>query len=119
MTTLTSATGIIVTALVALLLVESRSVIPAGAVTVAVLTIEPVADPTTVPVTLNVMLAPAGTTGSTAPTLFPLTVTALGQTAPPVADRQLAATLVKVLGTLSLNVAPFAALGPALLTTIV
>ena len=51
-------------------------------------------------------------------TALPATLTA-PHAAPPVGEPQLAATLPSFAGTVSLNEAPLAASGPALLTTIV
>src|SRR6188508_1468548 len=57
--TWTSAEGVSVTELVAVLLVVSPSAAPAGGVTVAVLTSRPVAFEAIVPVTVNVARSPA------------------------------------------------------------
>ena len=75
--------------------------------------------PTTFPDTVNVTVPLAGKVGINADTALPITVTVDGHTAPLVAPAQVAATPVKVLGTRSLKLVPPAALGPALVTTIV
>jgi hypothetical protein len=70
------------------------------------------------PVIVNVTLPPLGKVVIVLVTLLPATFTA-PQTALPVGVPQLAATAVTPAGTASLNVVPFAALGPKLLTTTV
>ena len=100
-----------------MLLAGVGSVVPVGGVTVALLTIEPEAEALTVPVMTIVTLPPTGSVGTLPATLLPVTLTDAGQTAPPFALVQVALTPVMLLGTLSLKLVPFAALGPALLTT--
>src|SRR5260370_1014549 len=104
---------------VAVLLSGVLSVSPRGAVTVAVLTKEPVALALILAEKLKVTLAPAGR--------FPLVLRApvplLGlpelMAPPPVAPTKVQVSLVTPAGTASLMLAPLATLGPLLLTTMV
>ena len=98
-------------------LAEFGSNVPLGTATVAVFEIVPVADASTVPVTVKVTDPLAGSVGMTAETARPATLTLVGHTAPFVAPAQLAETPFNALGTRSLKLAPLAALGPALVTT--
>ena len=94
------------------------SVVPPGGVALAVLTMEPVAEAEIVPLTVNVTLAPAGSVAMAAETVLPLTPTDPGQIAPAVALEQVATMEPIALGTISLKLAPLAALGPSFLTVI-
>ena len=69
------------------------------------------------PVIVIVTEPPEGKAGTLVLTLLPETFTVAGHSAPPVALAQLALTPVTPVGTLSLKVAPSAALGPALAIT--
>ena len=110
----TAATGVLV---VEVLSDKSGSVTPVGGVILAVLVIAPLAAPLTVPAIVIVTLPPAGKLGITPLTEFPTGDIPAGQAAPPVAFAQLAVMLVISVGTESLKLALFAALGPALLIT--
>src|SRR5438105_4645061 len=104
---------------VALLLPETGSVVPSGAVTVAVLTKLPVADDTAVPMTVKMTALPAPAAMLTVAArllpepLLPL----LTEAAPVVEDVQL--TPVRVLAMLSASPALFRLLGPLLVTVMV
>src|SRR6266571_1693323 len=114
-----SATSLGVSVSVALLLVETGSVVPAGAAIVAVLTRLPVADDLAVPVTVK-------TTALPAPAAM-LTVAArlLPEPLPPLVTEALPVVLdvhvtpVRAAGMLSDTVAPTTLLGPALVTVMV
>ena len=93
------------------------SVVPPGGLAVAVFASDPLADGETEPLMVIVTLDPAGIVGTTPDTKFPAKPIEAGHTAPPVALAQLAAMPVTAAGTLSLNVAPDAGLGPSLRIT--
>ena len=95
------------------LLFELGSDVPTGGVTLAVLIRFPVALATTKPVAVKVRVPPFKT--STFALIFPEPLA--GQLEPALAA-QVQLTPVMVAGKLSTTVAPIAALGPALLTTI-
>jgi hypothetical protein len=116
----TSATGLMMSVSVALLLPGVGSVTPTGAVMVAVLTIVPLADG--VPVTVKVTEPPLGRVGITmpAPCIKTTVVLAtLGQTAAPTGVPQVTPLTLKLATDGSVKMALFAGLGPVLLTTIV
>jgi len=93
------------------------SVVPAGGFAVALFVIDvPLVG--ALPVIVNVTLPPLGNVVIVLVTLLPATFT-VPHAAPPVGVPQLAATAVIPAGTASLNVVPFALLGPRLLTTTV
>jgi hypothetical protein len=115
----TSAVGVTGVVTVLLLFVGSGSVMPGGKPIVAVLEIEPVAFGATTPLMVMITLAPAGSVGTLPLTVLPTMLTPAGQTAPLSAEPQTAETPEIALGTMSLNVVPFAAEGPALLIRIV
>ena len=105
---------------VALLLPAVGSVVPTGAVTVAVLTMVPVA--AGVPVTLKVTEPPLGSVGITmpAPCIKAVVVLAtVGQAAPPTGVPQVTPVTVRPAAAASWKMALVAGLGPALLTTMV
>jgi hypothetical protein len=112
-----SALALTLAAVLELLLLGFGSVVPLGAITLAVFTIVPVAVPESVPLMLTVTLEPAGKVAKIALTVLPLTLTLAGHTAPPVLALQLALTPVIPTGTTSVKLAPLALLGPALLIT--
>src|SRR5436190_1316553 len=104
---------------VALLLLVSDSVVPVGAVTVAVFTRLAVAEDRAVPVTVKTTELPAPAAMLTValrllPEPLPPLVT---EALPVVLDVQL--TLVKVAGMESATLAPITSLGPALVTVMV
>src|SRR5438132_9675011 len=109
-----SATRLIVSVSVALLLLGVGSVTPTGAAIVAVLAIEPAALPATVALTVNVAV----------PALSRFTLAAMlpvplaGQLDPALAA-QVQAPIVKPAGAVSVTVAPMTALGPLLVATMV
>ena len=109
-----SATGLIGVLAVELLSPVLGSSVPAGGVMFAVLTMMPVVLPATAPVTVRPTSPPLGRFAITPDTVLPLIVIGAGQLAPLMALVQLAATPVILLGTASLKLAAFAALGPAL-----
>jgi hypothetical protein len=115
----TSAVGVMGVATVLLLLLGSGSLTPGGKPIVAVFVMVPVAPGETVPLIVIMTLPPDGKVGTPPLTLLPTTLIFVGQTAPAEALPQLAETPVIALGTISLNVVPFAADGPALLIRIV
>src|SRR5258708_6726926 len=88
---------------------------PAGEPTVAVWVIEP--PPLAVPETVIETEPPAGSVGMVLVTALPATFIA-PHAAPPAAPAQIAETPVTLAGTLSENVVPLAASGPALVTVI-
>jgi hypothetical protein len=93
------------------------SVVPAGGVAVALLVIDvPLVG--ALPVIVNVTLPPLGKVVIVLVTVLPATLT-VPHAALPVGVPQLTATAVTPAGTASLNVVPFALLGPRLLTTTV
>ena len=92
------------------------SVTPAGAVTVAVLDSVLPLLAVTVPLMVKVTLPPAGSVVLLLLTVEPATLTA-PQAAPPAGLPQLAVMLPMPAGSVSAKLAPFAADGPALLTT--
>ena len=114
MTKLRSATGVTEVVTVELL-PGVRSVRLADGVAVAVLLKVPVALPETVPEMVKVTVLDAGKVATVVVTVLPKTLTAVGHTAPPVLEVQLAVTPVMPAGTASLIDVPPAALGPALL----
>lgn len=112
-----SAVGI-VSVSVALLLAGFDSVIPAGAVTVAVLEKEPDALFETLPlVVAKVIVPPIGIL--TVRLILPLPEAEPPQVAPPVVEQVQAIVPLRTDGKLSATVAPVTFSGPALLTTIV
>ena len=98
---------------VELLLELFGSVVPLGGEAVAVFNNEPVAEADTVPLMVNVTLAPAGNVGMTPETVLLLMPIEGGQEAPANWLPQLAVMLLMVAGTTSLKVAPLALLGPS------
>ena len=107
-------------ALVAVLvfLAGSGSVAPGGKVRLAVLVTLPVAAGLIVAVTVNVTLLPAGKVAMGIPVpCMAVIVGAAGQAAPPVMAPQLTLLTVRLATAGSVKIVPFAALGPALLTT--
>ncbi len=102
---------------VPLSLPAAKSVVPAGAATVAVLAIAPVAETSTGAETVNVALPPDNRSTDALRSPPPLA----GQLDPAVAVQvQAMAATLKTLGSnASVTVAPVTALGPALATTIV
>jgi len=107
----TSATGVIAVLTVLELSARFGSDVPAGGDTEPVFDSGPLAG--AVPEMVMTTLPPGGNTGTLPLTALPATPTDAGHTAPPLALPQLAVMPVIPAGTLSLNVAPFAALGPA------
>lgn len=101
------------------LLVGSGSLTPGGRPIVAVLVIVPVAPAETVPLMVMITLAPDGRVGTLPLTVLPEIVMLGGHTAPLATLPQLAETLVIAPGTISVNVVPLAADGPALLMRMV
>ena len=110
-----SAIGFAVSVSVALLLPGVGSVVPAGTVTVAVLTRLPVALADTVPVSVNVAV-PAG---QQVHQRIDVAGTARRTAAAGRRDTGPASANVMAAGTVSATVAPVTALGPLLLATIV
>ena len=108
----TSAIGLTVVFTVEVLFGRFGSVAPTGAATFAVLASVPLVG--AVPVMVMTTLPPEGNVGTLPLTRLPTTPTDPGHTAPPSGLPQLAAIPVTPAGTLSLNVAPLAELGPAL-----
>lgn len=106
---------VIVLTSVSLLLAGVGSGTEAGAMTVAVLLKDPVAELTTVAFNLNVAVLPGRR--STVVLMLPLPLGA--PQAPPVEAVQVQVTLVSLVGTMSLTVAPVTVLGPLLRTVIV
>ncbi|HET7064749.1 MAG TPA: hypothetical protein VFI49_10790 [Rudaea sp.] len=100
---------------VLLLLPGTGSVMPPGGATVAALAIAPLTP--AVPLTVSVTLPPLGSVGIAKPTCNCATVGETGHTAPPLCDPQLTFAAVKFATAASVTTAPFAAAGPALLTT--
>ena len=109
--------GVIVVFAVLLLLAGLTSVMPAGAVTVAVLAIVPLTP--AVPLNVNVRLPPLGNVAMTMPAPCSAASVETGQAAPPLGLPQVTVVAVKFATTGSVNVAPLAAAGPLLLITIV
>ena len=102
---------------VPVLLLPSGSVVPVGGFAVALFTIDaPLVG--AVPVIVIVTLPPDGSVVIVLVTTLPATFTA-PHAAPPVGVPQLAPTPVTDAGTVSLNVVPFALLGPRFDTTTV
>src|ERR1022692_4274289 len=117
-----SATRLTVSVSLALLLLGFGSVTPAGAATLAVLVIVPVALPATVAFTVKVTLPPDGSVGTTMPVpCISATVVlgAVGHAAPLLGLPQVTLVTLRFATAGSVNTAPFAADGPALLTTMV
>src|SRR5437879_3358777 len=114
-----SDTSVGVSVSVALLLVETGSVVPDGAVTVAVLTRSPVAEDRAVPLTVKMTELPApAATLTVALRLLPEPVAPLlTEAVPVVLDVQV--TPVRVSGMESATLAPMASLGPLLVTVMV
>src|SRR5438046_2359577 len=104
---------------VALLLAVLGSVVPDGAVTVAVLLRKPLAEDTTVPVTVKTteLPAPAAMVTVAARLLSEPVAPLLTVALPLVLDVQV--TPVRAAGMVSATVAPTASLGPALVTVMV
>src|SRR5690242_20635519 len=97
------------------LLPVDGSVVPAGGFAVALLVTDtPLVG--AVPSIVNVTLAPLGRVVIVLVTVLPATLTA-PHAAPPVGVLQFALTPVMPAGTTSLNVVPFASLGPRFVTT--
>ena len=101
----------------ALLFAGVGSITPAGAVTVAMLVTVPPAAVTVAPI-VNVTLPPNGNAGMASPASIWATVGFAGQVAPPAAV-QTTVVFVSPAAAGSVRIAPFAASGPALLTTTV
>src|SRR5207302_887687 len=117
-----SDTGVTVSLSVALLLPGVGSVTPAGAATLAVFAIVPVAPPATVAFTVKVILPPDGSVGMTMPApCISATVVfgTVGHTAPLLALPQVTLVTLRFATAGSVNTAPFAAEGPALATMMV
>ena len=106
-----SATSVTFETTLLALFAGSGSVMPAAFATVAVFDSTPLAG--AVPVIVMTSEPPDGSVGIVPLTTLPATLTDAGQTAPPLGLPQVAPTAVIAAGTLSANVAPFAALGPA------
>jgi hypothetical protein len=102
----------VVTVLV--LLPGTGSFVPAGGATVAVFDKGAFVAGEVVPLIVMTSEPPDGKVGIVPLTMLPVTETTPGQTAPPVALPQVALAPVSDAGSGSLNVAPFAADGPAL-----
>ena len=111
----TSAEGVSVTELVAVLLAGTGSVAPAGAVTVAVLTSEPVAFDAIRPVTGNVARSPASSVTVVARLPVPEAAAQLD----PASATQVHAGATSATGNTSVTLAAVTGLGPRLVTTIV
>ena len=110
-----SAVGVIVVVSVSSLFAVSGSVVPVGAVTIAVLAIVPVADPTTLASTVKVT-EPDGAR-STVAEMSPLPA-AVSQV-PPVSSVHVHVTSASSAGIVSVTTASIADEGPALVTTMV
>src|SRR5690242_471159 len=106
----------VVSVSVALLLAVLVSVTPAGTNTVAVLLIEPLAFESIEPMKVKVTLAATGR--STVAARAPLPLDGPTTLAPPLVADDHNAPMIPT-GSRSVTVAPFTALGPLLLTTIV
>jgi hypothetical protein len=103
---------------VELLSLGSGSVVPAGGLTIAVLTKSPMADAETIPVTAKVTEPPPAGTLTVADSVLPEPLAPLATLAPP--DALLVhVTPVMAAGIRSDTVAPVALLGPLLVTVIV
>src|SRR5947199_394290 len=114
-----SDTGAAVSVSVALLLAVLGSVVPAGAVTVAVLIRLPVAEDRAVPVTVKITALPAPAAMLTvAARLLPEPLPPLVTEAVPVV-LEVQVTPVRVAGMVSATLAPTTSLGPLLVTVIV
>ena len=100
---------------VPVLLPGTGSVVPAGGFAVA-LFVTDVPLPGAAPVIVNVTLPPLGRVGIVLVTVLPARLTA-PHAAPPVGEPHVAPTPVIDAGTASLNVVPFASLGPRFVTT--
>src|SRR5215831_12579375 len=109
-----SATRLMVSVSVALLLPGVGSVTPAGVAILAVLAIEPVALPATVALTVKVAVPPLSRL--TLAEMLPLPLA--GQLDPALAA-QVQLPMVSPAGAVSVTVAPVTALGPLLVATIV
>ena len=112
----TSATDPRLVVAVELLFAVLGSVVPPGGLAVAVFAMEPVAEPETVPLMVNVTLPPAGSVGIAADIVLPEMPVLAGQAAPPMAVPQLALKAITDAGTTSVKLALLAALGPSLRT---
>lgn len=112
--TRTSATKPTVDVAVSVLLPGVKSMTPAAGVTLAVLLMLPLAEPTTVPVIVITTEPPFGKVGIDPATVLLETLMVAGQLAPPDAELQFAPTPVMVAGKLSRKAVLSAALGPAL-----
>src|SRR5438067_2182860 len=114
-----SASDVCVSVSVALLLLLTGSVVPAGTVTVAVLTRLPVAEDLAVPLTVKTTELPAPAAMLTvALRLLPVPVAPLLTDAVPVV-LELQVTLLRVEGMVSATLAPTTLLGPPLVTVMV
>jgi len=98
-----------------LLLPGAGSLTADGGTTVATFLMVPLT--AAVPLTVSVRLPPPGNVGIANPACSCATVGDGGHTAPPLAAPQLTALAVKFATAASVTTAPFAAAGPALLTT--
>src|SRR5947208_3644166 len=112
-----SATVAVIGVLAVLLLLAGLiSVMPAGAVTVAMLAIVPLTP--AVPLRVNVTLPPLRNVGIMIPApCSAASVDEPGHAAPPLGLPQVTVAAVKFTTTGSVNAAPFAAAGPLLVTT--
>lgn len=110
-----SAVGVNVSVSLAELFDEFGSVVPFGAATVAVFVIEPVAVLATVALTKNVAVPPAARLTVVLMLILPLGAEQLD----PADAVQVQEPMTRLLGIMSVTVAPVTALGPALATTIV
>jgi hypothetical protein len=111
--------GVRLTAVVALavLLAGSGSVIPAGAATLTLL-VNVVAAAGATPLIVSVTLPPAGSVGKVHDPETATGNVSAGHDAPPLAEHAVSSGLTSEAGGVSVTVAPSAAAGPALLTTI-
>jgi hypothetical protein len=101
---------------VLILLPNTKSIVPDGGETLAVLMMLPLV--LAVPVKVNVTLPPLGNVGiAKVPACKADKVELAGQAAPPVGEPQVTPLAVKLATAGSLTVAPLAAEGPLLVTT--
>src|SRR5262245_27536452 len=114
-----SATWVMLSMSVAVLLLRLLSVSPAGGVTVAVLTRVPVALGLTLAEKEKVTLAPTGRSTRVLRSPVPLLGLPELMAPPPLPPTNVQVSLVTPAGTASATLAPLATLGPLLLTTIV
>src|SRR5262245_36021720 len=114
-----SATRVMVSVSVAVLLLRLLSVSPVGGVTVAVLTSVPVAVELIWAETRKVTLAPAGRSILVFKAPLPLLGLPEVMAPPPLPPTKVQLSLVTPAGTASLMLAPLATLAPLLLTTMV